>query len=153
MFFWMELIFTLIIAVVFGCATQSIVSNKGYDENWFWWGFFFGVIAVIVALTKPERTRFTQSPEASAPYYENKILKNNGWVCAKCQKTNPHYTGTCSCGNTKGENEQILQQKEKKEIEAENIEKLKKLKELLDSGIITQEEFEKKKEELLNEIL
>ncbi|MBQ4087513.1 MAG: SHOCT domain-containing protein [Clostridia bacterium] len=30
---------------------------------------------------------------------------------------------------------------------------MKKLKELLDSGIITQEEFDKKKEELLNEIL
>lgn len=153
MFFWTELIITLIIAVVFGCATQSIVSNKGYDENWFWWGFLFGLIAVIVALTKPEKPRYVQTPEASAPYYENKLLKNNGWVCAKCQKTNPHYTGTCSCGNTKSNNEQVVLQNEKKKKETENIEKLKNYKDLLDSGVITQEEFDKKKEELLNEIL
>ncbi|MBD3186248.1 hypothetical protein GF325_05425 [Candidatus Bathyarchaeota archaeon] len=38
------------------------------------------------------------------------------------------------------------------EILDENIEKIKKLKELLDSGIITQEEFEQKKRELLSRV-
>lgn len=38
---------------IWGFATNKIVENKGYDENWFWWGFFFGLIALLVALSKP----------------------------------------------------------------------------------------------------
>ncbi|MBP1560265.1 MAG: SHOCT domain-containing protein [Oscillospiraceae bacterium] len=46
--------------------------------------------------------------------------------------------------------EKEKQEKEKGNREADNIEKLKKYKELLDSGIISQDEFDKKKSELLN---
>ncbi len=37
-----------------------------------------------------------------------------------------------------------------KEVNSSNIDELKKYKELLDMGAITQEEFNKKKKELLN---
>jgi len=48
-----------IIGSVFGVATNAIVKNRGYSENWFWWGFFFGFIAMIVALSKPvNRSRY-----------------------------------------------------------------------------------------------
>lgn len=40
--------------VVWGLIVKSVIENKGYQENWFWWGFFFGIIALIVALTKPD---------------------------------------------------------------------------------------------------
>lgn len=40
---------------VWGWAVKKIVENKGYRENWFWWGFFFGIIALLVALTKPDK--------------------------------------------------------------------------------------------------
>ncbi len=44
----------LIQACVLGFITQAIIENKGYHENWFWWGFFFGMLAVLIALSKPE---------------------------------------------------------------------------------------------------
>lgn len=39
--------------IIWGCVVNSVIQNKGYKENWFWWGFFFGFFALIVALTKP----------------------------------------------------------------------------------------------------
>lgn len=77
---------------IWGWAVNKVIKNKGYDENWFWWGFFFGLIALIVALTKPQNS-------------------NSG-------------------NNT-------------------NFDEIKKYKELLDSGIITEDEFNRKKEDLL----
>ena len=44
------------IGSIWGRVTRNIIRNKGYKENWFWWGFFFGFMAVIVALTKPDIT-------------------------------------------------------------------------------------------------
>ncbi len=48
------LIVYIIQGSIFGFATKKIIENKGYSENWFWWGFFFGFIAMLVALAKPE---------------------------------------------------------------------------------------------------
>ncbi len=45
----------IIVGCIFGFATNAIIRNKGYQENWFWWGFFFGFIAMLVALSKPNR--------------------------------------------------------------------------------------------------
>ena len=49
------LISWIITGSIFGFATNAIIRNKGYQENWFWWGFFFGLIAMLVALSKPEK--------------------------------------------------------------------------------------------------
>lgn len=38
---------------LFGFMCQHIIKGKGYEKNWFWWGFFFGIIALIVALAYP----------------------------------------------------------------------------------------------------
>lgn len=51
---------------------------------------------------------------------------------------------------TKSMNDSSVEQKKKSDNELENLEKLKSYKELLDSGVITQEDFDKKKAELLN---
>ena len=53
------LIMWAIIGSIFGVATNAIIKNRGYSENWFWWGFFFGFIAMIVALSKPAITPST----------------------------------------------------------------------------------------------
>lgn len=45
----------LIMAVwctIWGVVVKKVIEDKGYQENWFWWGFFFGIFALIVALTK-----------------------------------------------------------------------------------------------------
>ena len=46
------LLIGLIWCIIWGIVVYKVIENKGYQENWFWWGFFFGIFALIVALTK-----------------------------------------------------------------------------------------------------
>lgn len=142
---------------IWGVATNAVIRNKGYDENWFWWGFFFGFIAVLVALSKPQVSYDEEVADHEAEKArEQAILSSNGWKCSKCGRVNPSYTGTCGCGTSKMQSEALLRKREEEkrkilesQSETDNVKKIKEYKELLDSGIITQEEFDKKKAELL----
>ncbi len=99
---------------VWGWAVKKVVENKGYREDWFWWGFFFGIIALIVALTKPD---LPKAPDESSTYFrdsssivgKNYVFKGFGterkadytkgeWRCTHCGKVNAGYVGTCGCG-------------------------------------------------------
>lgn len=145
---------------IWGLATDAVINNKGYDENWFWWGFFFGLIAFLVAVTKPEINSLDEQTvrildEIVREDKKDDILNNGGWECY-CGKINSVYTGTCGCGRTKTEVSELRKQEREKEqskllLKDENIklDNLKKLKELLDLGVITQEEFEIKKKQFL----
>ncbi len=92
---------------IWGFAVKKIVENKGYSENWFWWGFFFGLLALLVALTKPEcHSRSYSSREsddysplhsAAASTYSQKN-GGGGWLCDHCGKTNGSSVAICSCG-------------------------------------------------------
>ena len=57
----------IIWGIIWGFATKAVIENKNYSENWFWWGFFFGIIAFIVALAKPEN----RSYDSYSPYSSN----------------------------------------------------------------------------------
>ena len=148
MVFLIYLIIIGIVGSVFGIATQNIIDNKGYDEKWFWWGFFFGFLAVLVALSKPENHAYQSSTptwmQSSSNTRDEDVLKQGGWKCT-CGRVNPSYTGTCACGKRKEEKKVSMNTAETKD----KFEDIKKYKELLDSGIITEEEFNKKKTELL----
>lgn len=168
----LAIILLIIQGLVFGFATQSIIENKGYYENWFWWGFFFGILAVLVALSKPESRAYdssnidyltgvadTFSVERDKKY-TSKVIEAGGWKCHFCNRTNPSYTGTCACGRTKEDTQnfetariQQMNEIKQKTNREDSLDKLKKLKELLDMGALTQEEFDLKKKELLEEPL
>lgn len=153
----------IIWGVILGVATQKVIENKGYSENWFWWGVFFGFIALIVAATRPEVHYSSDSSygnsilsQASEERFKEIMLRDGGWKC-KCGRVNPSYTETCACGRTKSEVEELnrkqaeeANKKDKMEKENLNLDSLKKAKELLDMGAITQEEFEKKKKQILD---
>ena len=110
--YWAIILIAFIIwGVVWGTATQAVINNKGYEENWFFWGFFFGFIALIVACAKP--------------------------VASSVNSTNEY-------GKLIGNNER------KGVSEEEKADAILKYKNLLDVGAITQEEYEKKKNELLD---
>lgn len=98
----------LIWGIVWGFATRMIIINKGYKENWFWWGFFFGLIAALVALSKPEcvhqydKRYFSGALSLAAE--EKRLSQKAGageWKCDGCGRINPNYVGTCGCGNSK----------------------------------------------------
>lgn len=156
--FWLSFFIGLIIgSVIWGFATQAVINNKGYNENWFWWGFFFGIIGFIIALTKPQCPK----SEFAADSYDNlrRISAEQNapgsWRCKKCGKFNASYIGTCACGCSKENNLAEINQnkgeaaKPEPVSETEKIELVVKYKNLLDSGIISNEEFEMKKAELL----
>lgn len=153
--------------LVWGFATKTVIKNKGYDDNWFWWGFFFGFIALIVACAKPEnRSRYdysdsqgsTLSYAASAYAHEvqsKKTFHDGGWTC-KCGRVNNSYIGTCACGRTKAEIQKEENEAKEKEVQRQNeaeelnrLNAIKELKSLLDAGAITQDEFDAKKQQLL----
>lgn len=154
-------------ALVFGYICDSIIQNKGYNESWFLWGFLFGILAILVALSKPEVHRYSSSiyetPNWAKP---EKMRSSNGWECAFCRTVNDSYVGTCVCGKTREESDKrkdvIEQYKKTRQIEEAKaptdalhkelqwIEVIKQYKELLDLGAITNEEYEKKKNAILN---
>ena len=62
MIFGIAIIYLIVYCVrgiIWGWAVKKIVENKGYNENWFWWGFFFGILALLMALTKPDMPKTT----------------------------------------------------------------------------------------------
>ena len=127
------------LGILWGHLVQKIIDNKGYSENWFWWGFFFGPIVLLVALLKPDMRTAYPTAAAAQPSHnlDNKMLEAGGWKCT-CGKVNPSYTATCTCGTTKKEIQDL-----------EKLEKIKSYKELLDTGVITEEEYEAKRKEIL----
>lgn len=143
-------IFVVIWGIVWGTVTNKVIDNKGYSENWFWWGFFFGFFALIVAATKPSITSSSAvSTQSVQTNMDKKTLEAGGWKCS-CGRVNPSYTGTCACGKSKLDAPEAVQaRKEEEEKKLANLKKVREYKELLDSGVITQEEFEAKKEEIL----
>lgn len=112
----------------------------------------------------------TDEPETGSRY--GSLRKNapapGSWVCS-CGKVNPGYSHTCGCGKTQS---QVARDKAEKKMartasaekapaadsstiadqSKKNLELLKELKDLLDQGVLTQEEFDSKKAELLKEI-
>ncbi|MBQ4426605.1 MAG: SHOCT domain-containing protein [Oscillospiraceae bacterium] len=148
-------------SLIWGFATRSIVINRGYDEEgttWFWFGFFFSLIALIIALTKPEKKRENDFTSSYSPQVEyntrlsnQRTLNEGGWKC-DCGSVNSYYVTSCGCGRTKA---QILQKEREANRQAEvasgksPAEQIKELKQLLDEGIITQDEFDYKKKQLL----
>lgn len=68
----------------------------------------------VVALLIGSLASITQHTKATAKLLEYQLSKdepvdvaNGEWQCKKCGRVNSDYVGTCSCGNTKAENEEI----------------------------------------------
>lgn len=148
-------IIAIVQALVFGFATKIVIENKGYDDNWFWWGFFFGFIALIVACAKPQNINYTSSSSQpsqpaytsySSSYgsnlnkdankaYNEQLLANGGWKCS-CGRVQASYVSSCSCGRSKSEvlNAQYKkkQENERKQVELKKQEEVKKQVEAMD---------------------
>jgi len=170
---WGYIIGTITWSIIWGCAARTIVINKGYDDEgtkYFWLGFFFAFIAVIVAACKPDNStlflpsqlsqiaRAAEERKISRAAEERKILDEGGWKC-ECGRLNYHYCSSCVCGKSQREvlNRQKEAEEKAKQLVAANTngpdktaaQQIKEFKELYDAGIITSEEFEAKKKQLL----
>ena len=162
--------------IFWGSLAQSTSEDKGYHENCFWWGFFFNLIGYIIVCSKPDNKSTYANGENllnsnSGPYrgIGRHDDSDSYWECKKCKRKNAIYVGTCGCGNTKQNNSSsdFKSNEQTQELagtnntrsnsvsgeiidkEKEIINILKQYKELVDSGAITEEEFQAKKKSLL----
>ena len=89
-----------------------------------------------------------QRQQASA--INDQLLASGGWKCA-CGKVNAVYISSCSCGRNKDGALPPQPQPAVQEIynETKNAAAIREYKRLMDDGIITPEEFEVKKKQLL----
>lgn len=94
----------LLVGLIFGAITKKMGETKGYT-NQFWWGFFLGIIGLIVVAVRPDMNQ--------------KII-----VQQVPQQTN---------------------QQSADDVETQ----LQKYQEMEEKGLISQEDFEAKKKQLL----
>ena len=131
----MEVLIGFIIwGVVWGYATKAVINNKGYDDNWFWWGFFFGFIALIVAATKPENRK--QSQEWQPVQLQTESV-NKTPESKKEEPSKVVFDSTVTRANTDYMSNKELQ--------------IKDMQELLSKGYVTEAEYLEKKKEILGE--
>ncbi len=147
---------SLAVCIILGFVTKHINENKGYSGG-FAWGFWLNLIGVIVVACKPDNRQYSQPHVETAlekEAKERKIIADGGWKCT-CGRTNYNYVSTCACGKNKRE---VLYAKkeESKPTESasssknnETVALIKQLADLHSQGILSDEEFETKKAELL----
>ena len=95
----MWLLLWLSFGLFWGFMTRSVIRSKEYtdDTGWFWYGFFFHVIAFTAALCKEEKV----APRYKMNYeIDEEILESGGWKCS-CGRVNSHYVTACVCGQSK----------------------------------------------------
>ena len=54
---WCFVIILIVLRIFWGYVTRTMIHNKGYYEEWFWWGFIFGWMAFVVAITRIDHSR------------------------------------------------------------------------------------------------
>lgn len=148
---------------------SNIAGRKGRSFGGYWWfGFCLFLPALIVACAVSDLSYKNAQIVESSPLFgkndplylrkqEDNLLEAGGWRCSRCRRVNPRNMGFCSCGISRGESSKIdellttenLVNKEEVSDMNTKVQILKKYKELLDAGIISQDEFENKKKELL----
>lgn len=171
------IIIILVAYSIMGLISRNINESKGYDGG-FAWGFLLGIIGIIVvAVRNPNIISYNQYDDLHYSANDNsklsmlenqsddeRTLKNGGWKCSKCRRVNASYVTTCDCGmnirDNNAENqiksissENIRNNKIEKNIKINSsdsvMNELKKYKEMLDNGLISEEDYDKKKKSLL----
>ena len=107
------LIGAFIWGIIWGVVAKEVVTNKGYEDKgtkYFWLGFFFSFIPVIVAATKPvyqpqDNRQWSSTFSKTEKERQQEILDNGGWKCV-CGRVNYSYSSCClHCGKSRIEGE------------------------------------------------
>lgn len=153
----------IIVWSIFGMISKHINESKGYDGG-FAWGFWLGIIGIIVVACRADnRSSYISSQgsgtslgdNSSVVSSPNRLAGPNEWKCHFCGRINQDYVTTCLCGHGKGERlpapapKSDLSISSAKSSANDIMSELKKYKEMLDAGLITEEDYENKKKELM----
>jgi len=169
-----SLIGAIISGLIFGWICKGISERRGM-EGGFWWGFFLWLIGVIIVAVRPKDEKSQESlldntthiffcPNCKKAY--SGLSAKNNTKCLACggmlmETTVLADTWRSYSEFTKDEmkrafmngqylrNDNVAPRFSTSPSPASGADEIKKYKELMDSGIITQEEFEAKKKQIL----
>ncbi|MBR1764857.1 MAG: SHOCT domain-containing protein [Ruminococcus sp.] len=169
--YWILLI---VWGLVWGACARQCVLDKGYEDEggkYFAIGFFLGLLGFILAYAKPDmKKQYMDQQFKVMMENQNRMMSGQsapprqaaaegGWRCT-CGEMNKDYEGSChNCYKTRAE----VKMAEKAKKEAREAEKaappqtqqasvsdqLRDFKAMLDEGLITEEEYNAKKKQLL----
>lgn len=57
----------LVVAAIFGLICKAISTSRGMSGG-FWWGFFLGIIGIIVVAVRPKDNKTTAGQVSNSPY-------------------------------------------------------------------------------------
>ena len=163
-YYLVMLILTIVNACIFGVITKVINERKGYYGG-FAWGFWLGWIGIIVVACResasytPKESIIVRPQKSGLPHnaISNSAPSGGGWKCS-CGRINAAYISSCVCGLNKQTEAAAAPTPMPKPStaaastidESQIISLLREYKDLLDSGVITQEEFDAKKKSILS---
>ena len=154
----------LIERLIMGLITRSINKNKNYDGG-FAWGFFLGIIGIIVVAVRPyndirEQMRMyqleqqidelkSQAARQSNVQIEKEKAEFIPWKCV-CGAENFKDREYCtSCFRAKKDAFVSIITPANSKVTSSNIKLLQQIEELHDNGILTDQEYQDKKKEIL----
>lgn len=150
-----SLIVSIILGCIFGAITKYLNEKNGYFGG-FAWGFWLGIIGIIIVLCR--QPAYRSAKESIMRPVEKPVP--NTWKCS-CGRYNAMYISSCVCGLNKHQalspqsapvEDAVPAADNAPDLSADELKKislLKEYKELLDTGVITQEEFDAKKKSVL----
>ena len=155
------LFLAVLISMICGIISREITRRRGLPSG-FWWGFFLWVIGIIVVAIMPgsghetdsrprvyycrncdkvfSGTRLIVCSHCKLPLFETRILRDD-W-----RSFSPEKKAELRKAFAKGQAVPGDPEPARSTLDAGE---LTKLKELLDAGVITQEDFDAKKKQLL----
>lgn len=94
------IIYYAISGFVFGFVCNAILKDKGYgtDENpnyGFWWGFFLGVLGLVVCCCKQRLEKDIDNKEKNEAKQK---VEDDYWICPQCSSRINICFSECSCG-------------------------------------------------------
>lgn len=168
----------IIVSCIFGFITKTMNENKGY-EGGFAWGFWLNLIGVIVVACKPDNRQYSQReyqpmyPQAIQPEKtwrcsscgaensdklnyclrcrsDRNAVQAEKIQCPHCGALNNKANSLCfACHNSLTEKPEQEKPVQKSIPEQEPLSLIKQLADLHSQGILSDQEFETKKAELL----
>lgn len=81
----------LILAAISGAITYAIATKKGYAKGFFWLGFFFPLIGMIIAACLTDKTQSAPPAEPRIEFVKPNEYERDGQKIVMCGKCGEQY--------------------------------------------------------------